>query len=73
MKQNLFHIWLGWLKDLGGSFEPMRDLSEPKPLTGRRDPDRKPRDYPLTTDKYTIDNKGAIRRKIPDYYPEAGE
>ena len=43
---NLFHLWLQWLKDLGGEFIPVRDLSEPKPRTGRRDPDKRARDYP---------------------------
>ena len=45
---NLFHVWLSWLKDLGGTYEPMRDLSERKP-GGRRDPDLKPRQYELGT------------------------
>ena len=44
---NLFHVWLQWLRDLGGTYEPMRDLSEPKPPTGRRDPDKKPRQYEI--------------------------
>jgi len=70
---NKFHIFLDWLHSLGGEFTPVRDLSEPKPRTGRRDPDKRARDYPLTTDKYTINDKGVIRRKVPEYYPEAGE
>ena len=57
----LFEIWRGWLKDLGGQYEPMRDLSERKP-GGRRDPDRKPRQYELPADKYAITSKGSIVR-----------
>lgn len=40
---NYFHLWLSWLRDLGGVFEPYRNLEEPKPHTGRRDVDKKPR------------------------------
>ena len=57
---NLFHLWLSLLKDLGGTYEPMRDLSERKP-GGRRDPDRKPRQYELG-DKYAITSKGQVIR-----------
>jgi len=46
---NLFHLWLHWLRSLGGTFEPVRDLDEPKPRTGRRDPDKKPRMNPVGT------------------------
>lgn len=60
--QNLFHIWLGWLRDLGGTYIPMRDLDEKKPYTGRRDPDKKPRQYPLDPEKYAITTKGTIIR-----------
>lgn len=49
MTQNNLLLWMSWLKDLGGSYEPVRDLSEPKPPTGRRDPDKKPRQYELGT------------------------
>lgn len=58
---NLFHVWLSWLKDLGGTYEPMRDLSEPKAPTGRRDPDRRPRRYPLG-EKYGIKSNGQVIR-----------
>lgn len=44
-----FHIWLSWLRDLGGTFEPYRNLDEPKAPTGRRDSDRKPRQYEIGT------------------------
>jgi hypothetical protein len=60
-KPNLFHLWLSWLKDLGGQYEPMRDFSERKP-GGRRDPDRKPRQYALPADKYAITSKGSVVR-----------
>lgn len=43
----LFHVWLGWLRDLGGQYLPIHNLDEPKPPTGRRDPDKRPRQYPL--------------------------
>jgi hypothetical protein len=56
----LFAIWRQWLKDLGGSYEPMRDLSERKP-GGRRDPDRKPRRYELG-EKYAIKSNGQVVR-----------
>ena len=49
MKQNLFHVWLKWLSDLGGSYEPIRDLDEKTLPTGRRDPDTKPRSYEVGT------------------------
>ena len=58
---NLFDVWLTWLKDLGGAYEPMRDLSERKP-GGRRDPDRKPRQYELPADKYAVTSKGSVVR-----------
>lgn len=61
---NLFHIWLSWLRDLGGTFEPLRDLSEKKPPTGRRNPDIKPGQYDLDDKKYGMDPKtGAIWRR----------
>ena len=42
-----YEIWISWLRDLGGSYTPMRDLSEKKEPTGRRDLDKKPRQYEL--------------------------
>ena len=61
---SLFHIWLQWLRELGGQFEVYRDLSERKPPTGRRDPDRKPRSYKLDNKKYGMDpNTGTIWRR----------
>ena len=56
-----FDIWLSWLKDLGGSYTPVRNLDEPKPPTGRRDPDRKPRQYELG-EKYGINPNGSVIR-----------
>lgn len=58
---NLFHVWLQWLRDLGGTFEPYRNLEEPKPHTGRRDLDRRPRQYELG-DKYAMTSKGQVIR-----------
>ena len=58
----LFHVWLSWLKDLGGTYEPMLDLSEPKPRTGRRDEDKRARQYELPADKYAITSKGSVVR-----------
>lgn len=59
-----FEIWRGWIRDLGGTYEPVRDLSEPKPVTGRRDPDTKPRWYPLNDEVYGQDPRtGAIWRR----------
>ncbi len=64
MKQNLFHVWLGWLKDLGGTYEPVRDLDEPKThKDGRRNPDTKPRQYDLNGEDYQIDKRGVITRR----------
>ena len=60
---NRFHIWLQWLRELGGTYEPMRDLTEPKPRTGRRDLDRKPRQYLLSDEKYGEDKNGSIWRR----------
>jgi hypothetical protein len=66
MIDNKFHIFLSWLRDLGGTFEPVRDLSEKKPLTGRRDPDRKPRQYVIGTHdqsrQYGIKPNGQVIR-----------
>ena len=63
-----FDLWLTWLKDLGGTFEPYRDLEEHKIPTGRRDPDRKPREYPLDDEKYGQDPKtGTIWRRQREY------
>jgi hypothetical protein len=56
-----FEIWLSWLKDLGGSYTPVRNLDEPKPPTGRRDPDKKPRQYELG-EKYGINSNGSVIR-----------
>ena len=56
-----FDIWLSWLRDLGGSYTPIRDLDEKKPYTGRRDPDRKPRQYELG-EKYGINPNGSVIR-----------
>lgn len=57
---------MSWLKDLGGRYEPVRDLSDPKPRTGRRDEDKKPRQYELGTHnpdrQYGITTKGTIVR-----------
>ena len=58
----LFEIWRGWLADLGGKYEPMRNLEEKKPPTGRRDPDRNPRQYELPADKYAITSRGNVVR-----------
>lgn len=61
---NRFHIFLEWVRSLGGTYEPVRNLDEPKKHTdGRRNPDTKPRQYPLTTEFHTINDKGVIRRK----------
>jgi hypothetical protein len=61
---NLFHVWLSWLRDLGGTFVPYHNLDEPKPPTGRRDPDTKPRQYELDDKKYGMDPKtGTIWRR----------
>lgn len=59
---NLFHIWLTWLRDLGGFYAPMRDLEEKKPPTGRRNPDKKARQYPLDPEKYAVTSKGSVVR-----------
>lgn len=56
-----FDIWLSWLRDLCGSYTPIRDLDEKKPYTGRRDPDRKPRQYELG-EKYGINPNGSVIR-----------
>lgn len=62
--KNLFEIWRGWLHDLGGQYIPVYNLDEPKPPTGRRDPDRKPRQYSLSNEKYGKDPKtGTIWRR----------
>ena len=59
-----FEIWRGWLADLGGTFHPVVNLDEPKPPTGRRDPDRKPRQYELDDTKYGMDPRtGTIWRR----------
>jgi hypothetical protein len=58
---NLFHVWLGWLRELGGACEPIRDLEEKKPYTGRRDSDKRPRQYELG-DKYGINPNGSVIR-----------
>ena len=55
---NLFHTWLSWLRDLGGTYEPVRDLDEKKPYTGRRDPDKKPEPT-----RWTPINTGWTRRR----------
>jgi len=45
-QHDLFGIWLGWLNDLGGRFAPIS--SEPSTKrTGRRDPDKHARRYPV--------------------------
>ena len=60
----LFEVWRQWLRDLGGTYEPMRDLSEKKPYTGRRDQDTKPRTYELDDKLYGMDPKtGTIWRR----------
>ena len=56
-----FDIWLSWLRDLGGSYTPIRDLEEKKPYTGRRDKDRQPRQYELG-EKYGINPNGSVIR-----------
>lgn len=58
------NIWLSWLRDLGGTFNPVHNLDEPKVPTGRRDPDKKPRRYELDDEKYGMDPKtGTIWRR----------
>ena len=62
---NLFAVWLGWLRDLGGKHESVSTASEPKERTGRRDPDNKPRQYELDNERYGMDpNTGSIRRRF---------
>ena len=63
-----FFIWLNWLFELGGSYQylgdPPTDPKQPPKRTGRRDPDKKPRTYPLDPDKYGMDPKtGSIWRR----------
>jgi hypothetical protein len=62
LDKNLFHIWLGWLHDLGGTFVPYRTFEEPKPPRGRRDQDKKPRRYELDDKKYGVRTSGAVVR-----------
>ena len=62
--ENLFHVWLSWLTDLKGTFVPYRDTEEKKPYTGRRDPDKRSRQYDLDDKKYGMDPKtGTIWRR----------
>jgi len=62
MEFNKFHVWLQWLESLGGQYEPMRDLSEPKTHTdGRRNADLRPRAYSLDGWRYELDSKGTYR------------
>lgn len=64
MKQNLLLLWISWLLDLGGTYEPVRDLDEPKThKDGRRNPDIKPRQYGLNGEDYKIDKRGVITRR----------
>lgn len=59
-----FEIFRTWLRELGGKFELYRDLSEKKPYTGRRDPDKRVRQYDLDDKKYGMDPKtGTIWRR----------
>ena len=59
---NLFHIWIQWLNDLGGTFVPYRDLEEKKEPTGRRCLDKKPRQYELDPEKYATNSNGSVVR-----------
>lgn len=54
-------LWISWLHDLGGSYTPMLDLEEKKPLSGRRDPDKRARQYELGED-YAINSNGSVIR-----------
>ena len=59
---NKFHIFLEWLRSLGGTFEPVRNLDEPKLPTGRRA--NRPNQYELDNEKYGMDPKtGTIWRR----------
>ena len=58
----LFEVWRKWLADLGGTYEPVRNLEERKAPTGRRDADTKPRQYELDPEKYAITSKGSVVR-----------
>ena len=42
----LFDTWLGWLTDLGGSFNVFHELPDTVKRSGRRDTDKNPRRYP---------------------------
>ncbi len=61
MRQNLLLLWMSWLHDLGGTYEPTPDLSERKP-GGRRDVDRRPRQYELDPEKYGVRTNGSVVR-----------
>jgi hypothetical protein len=61
---NPFHLWLEWLRDLGGTYEPLRDLDEPKPVSGRRDPANKPRAYRVSNKTHYYDRNGSLRRRV---------
>ena len=51
--RNKFDFFLEWLTDLGGSYVPIFADPDPSPKrTGRRDPDTKPRQYPLNPKVY---------------------
>ena len=59
MKINMFPVWKSWLTDLGGSFD---DTPEPRvqKISGRRDPDTKPRQYQLDPKKFATTERGYI-------------
>jgi hypothetical protein len=55
-----FDIWLGWLKELGGSYSYLRDEKSTKV----HEPKGKPTQRPLDPEKYTTDTNGTVRRKV---------
>lgn len=57
--RNVFWVWLNWLQELGGDFQPLMVEASQK-RTGRRDPDTKPRTYSLKDRVYDMKDKRGI-------------
>ena len=57
-----FDIWMKWLRELGGTYEYLRDYDPPNPKRANYEPKFKPTFKPLRPWLYRVDEHGSIRK-----------
>jgi hypothetical protein len=57
----MFWLWVKWLQELGGEYVYLKGEFSTK-RTGRRDPDKKPRTYDLSSQQYHKSKRGTLTK-----------